>query len=45
MWITDALDMPLTAYRRLTIDYASITRVDYGAKQNNLMYMNISNKM
>jgi probable phosphoglycerate mutase len=45
MWITDALDMPLTAYRRLTIDYASITRVDYGAKQNNLMYMNISNKI
>jgi broad specificity phosphatase PhoE len=45
MWITDALDMPLAAYRRLTIDYASITRVDYGAKQNNLMYMNISNKM
>jgi probable phosphoglycerate mutase len=45
MWITDALSMPLVAYRRLTIDYASMTRIDYGAKQNNLVYMNISNKL
>lgn len=45
MWITDALEMPLTSYRRLTIDYASMTRVDYGSKQNNLMYMNISSKV
>ena len=45
MWITDALGMPLIAYRRLTIDYASMTRIDYGAKQNNLVYMNISSKL
>lgn len=45
MWITAALDMPLSAYRRLTIDYASMTRVDYGVKQDNLMYMNISGKL
>lgn len=45
MCITDVLGMPLAAYRRLTIDYASMTRVDYGSKQNNLMYMNISNKI
>jgi len=45
MWITDALGMPLAAYRRLTIDYASMTRIDYGAKQNNLVYMNIFYKL
>jgi broad specificity phosphatase PhoE len=45
MWISDALNMPLTAYRRLTIDYASMTRIDYGRKQNNLVFMNISNKL
>jgi broad specificity phosphatase PhoE len=45
MWITDALSMPLAAYRRLTIDYASMTRIDYGSKQNNLVYMNISYKV
>lgn len=45
MCLTDALEMPLTSYRRLTIDYASVTRVDYGSKQNNLVYMNISGKV
>ena len=45
MWITDALSMPLSAYRRLTIDYASVTRINYGSKQNNLVYMNISDKI
>ncbi|MBK8163700.1 MAG: histidine phosphatase family protein [Gammaproteobacteria bacterium] len=45
MCITDALGMPLSSYRRLTIDYASVTRVDYGRKQNNLIYMNISGKL
>lgn len=45
MCITDVLSMPLAAYRRLSIDYASISRVDYGAKQNNLIYMNISSKL
>lgn len=45
MCLTDALEMPLASYRRLTIDYASVTRVDYGSKQNNLVYMNISGKV
>ncbi len=45
MCLTDALQMPLASYRRLTIDYASLSRVDYGSKQNNLVYMNISGKI
>lgn len=40
MCITEALTMPLAAYRRLTIDYGSLTRVDYGEQQNNLIYLN-----
>jgi broad specificity phosphatase PhoE len=40
MCITDALSMPLAAYRRLTIDYGSLTRVEYGEQQNNLIYLN-----
>lgn len=43
MCVTDALDMPLEAYRRLTIDYGSLTRINYGARQHsNLIYMNLS---
>jgi probable phosphoglycerate mutase len=38
--LTEALSMPLAAYRRLTIDYGSLTRVDYGRQQNNLVYLN-----
>lgn len=45
MCLTDALQMPLASYRRLTIDYASLSRVSYGSKQNNLVYMNISGKI
>jgi probable phosphoglycerate mutase len=41
MCLTDALSMPLDAYRRLTIDYGSLTRIDYGRRQNNLIYMNL----
>lgn len=41
MCLTDALSMPLEAYRRLTVDYGSLSRVDYGRKQNNLIYMNM----
>lgn len=41
MCLTDALSMPLAAYRRLTVDYGSLSRVDYGRKQNNLIYMNM----
>ena len=40
MCVTDALGMPLKAYRQLTIDYGSLTRIDYGKRQNNLIYMN-----
>ena len=41
MCVTDALSMPLDAYRRLTVDYGSLTRIDYGRRQNNLIYMNL----
>lgn len=41
MCLTDALTMPLAAYRRLTVDYGSLSRVDYGEQQNNLIYMNL----
>jgi len=40
MCITDALNMPIVGYRQLTVDYASRTRIDYGKRQNNLIYMN-----
>jgi broad specificity phosphatase PhoE len=40
MLLTDALSMPLAAYRRLTIDYGSLTRLNYGRQQNNLIYLN-----
>jgi len=40
MCVTDALQMPLVAYRQLTIDYGSLTRIDYGKRQNNLIYLN-----
>lgn len=35
-----ALDMPLEAYRRLTLDYCSMSRVDYGETQANIVYIN-----
>jgi len=40
MCVTDALGMPLKGYRQLTIDYGSLTCIDYGKRQNNLIYMN-----
>ena len=40
--LADALKMPLEMHRQLTIDYASISRMDYGKSQNNFHYMNIS---
>ena len=42
--LTAALQMPVELYRQLTIDYASLSRVDYGRSQNNFVYMNISSK-
>ncbi len=38
--ITKALSMPIEAYRRLSIDPASMTTVDYGKSQNNLIFLN-----
>ncbi len=38
--IADAIGLPIKDYRRLSIDYASISRVDYGRTQNNLIYLN-----
>lgn len=40
--LADALKMPLELHRQLTIDYASLSRMDYGKSQNNFHYMNIS---
>jgi len=40
MCVTDALKMPLIGYRQLTVDYGSLTRIDYGKRQNNLIYLN-----
>ncbi len=40
MCVTDALDMPLAGYRRITVDYGSLTRIDYGRRQHNLVYLN-----
>jgi len=40
MCVTQALQMPLSAYRRLTVDYGSLTRIDYGRRQHNLIYLN-----
>ena len=38
--VAEALGMPVESYRRLHIDPASITVVDYGLSQNNLILLN-----
>jgi len=35
-----ALNLPVEGYRQLAIDPASVTGVDYGVSQNNLIFMN-----
>jgi probable phosphoglycerate mutase len=40
--VAAALTLPLAEYRRLTIDYASLTQVDYGRSQNNLACLNVT---
>lgn len=40
--IAEAIGMPVALYRQLTVDYGSLSAVDFGRKQNNLAYMNIS---
>lgn len=39
--LTSALKIPVQWYRQLRIDYGSLTRVDYGSSQNNLIYSNV----
>lgn len=39
---TCAIRMPIDAYRWLRIDYAALTRIDYGRRQNNLTYLNLT---
>jgi broad specificity phosphatase PhoE len=38
--IAKALEMPVEGYRRLGVDPASATCIDYGGSQNNLIFMN-----
>lgn len=38
--VAEAMNMPVASYRQLRIDPASITVLDYGATQNNLILMN-----
>ena len=40
--LTDAMKIPTAFYRQLRIDYGALTRVDYGANQNNLVYSNLT---
>ena len=38
--ISQSINMPLENYRQLTVDYGSLSRIDYGKRQNNLIYLN-----
>ena len=38
--VCDAINLPVEGYRQLNIDYGSLTCVDYGKHQNNLIFMN-----
>jgi broad specificity phosphatase PhoE len=40
--LTQALKIPVRWYRQLRFDYGSLTRVDYGDSQNNLVFANLS---
>ncbi len=40
MCVCAALGIPVEHYRWITIDYGSLTRIDYGRHQNNLIYLN-----
>ena len=40
VFLTGALGMPLERYRWLTLDYASVSRLDVGKHQKNLRYLN-----
>ena len=43
--LTAALKIPVQWYRQLRIDYGSLTRVDFGRSQNNLIFANIVNSL
>lgn len=38
--MAEALKIPLIGYRQLRIDYASSSAVDFGDRQNNIVYLN-----
>jgi len=38
--LASALQMSLAAYRQLRIDYASQSAIDFGGRQNNIIYVN-----
>ncbi len=38
--VCDAIKLPVEGYRQLNIDHGSLTCVDYGKHQNNLIFMN-----
>ncbi len=40
LWLTGAIEIPLAQYRQLTVDYASVSQVDYGERYNNLRFAN-----
>ena len=40
MAVTQAFDIPDNQYRQIRVDYASITRIDYGDTRNNLIFLN-----
>lgn len=40
--VAEALKIPLAWYRQLHIDYGSLTQVDYGRSQNNMIYANLT---
>lgn len=39
--VAAAIGLPIEHYRRLNIDYASVSQVNYGRKQNNLISLNL----
>ena len=43
--LTAALKIPVAWYRQLRIDYGAISRVDYGASQNNLVFANVTDQL
>ncbi|VAW86654.1 hypothetical protein MNBD_GAMMA16-2169 [hydrothermal vent metagenome] len=38
--VAQAIGLPTSNFRCLNIDYASVTRIDYGRSQNNMVFLN-----